>query len=232
MEKPRLKAHFHAEVLEGERVFLYAEGQNYLVPGKAAAAVLPHLDGRKTVMEIVQALAGTLPVPAVFSAIKRFGAAGHLAEGRPDLPEATLAYWDALGIDPARTVAAAPVTVSAAEGVDPGPVLEALSALGLAARTGDFDAVPEEGISVVLVDDYLDPALEVRNERQLAAGRPWLLARTGGVAPWIGPFLDPDHTGCWTCLAQRLAGNRQLERYLAGKRGETVPRHPVRAGIA
>ncbi|MGW6837774.1 TOMM precursor leader peptide-binding protein [Streptomyces sp. NPDC054949] len=231
MEKPRLKAHFHVEVVEGERVFLYAEGQDYLVPGKAAAAVLPHLDGRRTVMEIVQALAGTLPIPAVLAALTRFGAAGHLAEGRPDLPEATLAYWDALGIDPARTLDTAPVTVSAAAGVDPEPVLAALRALGLAARTGDFDTVPDEGISVVLVDDYLDPVLEARNERQLAAAKPWLLARTGGIAPWIGPFLDPDHTGCWTCLAQRLAGNRQLERYLAGKRGDSVPRHPSRAGI-
>ncbi|PKW09370.1 ribosomal protein S12 methylthiotransferase accessory factor [Streptomyces sp. 1222.5] len=232
MEKPRLKAHFHVDVVEGERVFLYAEGQDYLVPGKAAAAVVPYLDGRRTVMEIVQELAGTLPIPAVFQALTRFKAAGHLAEGRPDLPENTLAYWDALGIDPAATLGTAPVTVSAAPGTDPGPVLDALRALGLTARTGPFDEVPAEGVAVVLVDDYLDPALERRNERQLAAERPWLLARTGGVAPWIGPFLDPDHTGCWACLAQRLSGNRQLERYLAGKRGESVPRHPARAGIA
>ncbi|MEV7417483.1 TOMM precursor leader peptide-binding protein [Streptomyces sp. NPDC089919] len=231
MEKPRLKAHFHVEVVEGERVFLYAEGQDYLVPGRAAAAVLPYLDGRHTVMEIVQALAGTLPIPAVLAALSRFGAAGHLAEGRPELPERTLAYWDALGVDPARTLGAPPVTVSATGGADPEPLLAALRAVGLGARTGPVGEVPAEGVAVVLAEDYLDPALADRNTRQLAAGRPWLLARPGGVAPWIGPFLDPDHTGCWTCLSQRLSGNRQLERYLATRRGESVPRHPARAGL-
>ncbi|CAM5358709.1 hypothetical protein GCM10010329_39510 [Streptomyces spiroverticillatus] len=232
MEKPRLKAHFHVEVLEGERVFLYAEGQDFLVPGKAAAAVVPYLDGRRTVLEIVQELAGKLPIPAVFAAITRFKAAGHLADGRPDLPEEILAYWDALGIDPARTLGTAPVTVSAADGVDPAPVLDALRALGLTVRTGDLDTVPDEGLSVVLVADYLDPALEQRNAAQLVAGKAWLLARPSGLAPWIGPFLTPDHTGCWACLAQRLTGNRQLERYLAGKRGESVPRHTARAHLA
>ncbi|MFI6897880.1 TOMM precursor leader peptide-binding protein [Streptomyces sp. NPDC050256] len=231
MEKPRLKAHFHVEVTDGERVFLYAEGQDFLVPGKAAAAVVPYLDGRRTVLEIVQQLAGTLPIPAAFAAVTRFAAAGHLADGRPDLPEETLAYWDALGIDPARTLDTAPVTVCAADGVDPGPVLDALRGLGLQARSGDMDTVPEDGLSVVLVTDYLDPALDRRNAAQLAAGKPWLLARLTGLAPWIGPFLKPGHTGCWSCLAQRLTGNRQLERYLATKRGDSVPRHPARAGL-
>ncbi|SBT93718.1 ribosomal protein S12 methylthiotransferase accessory factor [Streptomyces sp. DI166] len=232
MEKPRLKAHFHVEVVEGERVFLYAEGQDYLVPGKAAAAVVPYLDGRRTVMEIVQALSGTVAIPAVLGALTRFEAAGHLAEGRPVLDESVLAYWDALGIDPATTLGTAPVTVSAAPGVDPEPVVTALRGLGLTVATAPLDSVPEAGLSVVLVDDYLDPALAARNDRQLAAGLPWLLARPAGVAPWIGPFLKPEHTACWRCLSQRLTGNRQLERYLAGRRGESVPRHPARAGIA
>ncbi|MGC5010933.1 TOMM precursor leader peptide-binding protein [Streptosporangium sp. DT93] len=227
-----MKAHFHVDVVDGERVFLFAEGKDFLVPGKAAATVLPYLDGRRTVSEIVQELAGTLPFTTVLATLRRFEMAGHLAEGRPDLPEEVLAYWDALNVDPAAVVAGAPVTVSAAEGVDPAPVLEALAALGLTVHSGPIDEVPAEGVSVVLVDDYLDRALEHRNTLQLAAGRPWLLARPGGVSPWLGPFFDPDHTGCWSCLEQRLAGNRQLERYLAGKRGEQVPYNPVRARTA
>ncbi|WP_436758871.1 TOMM precursor leader peptide-binding protein [Streptosporangium sp. V21-05] len=231
MESPRLKAHFHVEVVDGSRVFLYAEGMDYLVPGKAAAAVLPYLDGRRTVSEIVQELSGSVPFTTVLTTLRRYEAAGHLAEGRPDLPESVLAYWDALGIDPAAVTKGTPVTVSAAGGVDAAPVVDALTELGLKVGTGTIEEVPAEGVSVVLVDDYLDPALERRNALQLASGLPWLLAKPGGVHPWLGPYLDPDHTGCWSCLAQRLGGNRQLERYLAGKRGERTPLHPVRAQI-
>ena len=231
MESPRLKAHFHVEVVDGSRVFLYAEGMDYLVPGKAAAAVLPYLDGRRTVSEIVQELSGSVPFTTVLTTLRRYQAAGHLAEGRPDLPERVLAYWDALGIDPAAVTKGTPVTVSAAEGVDATPVVDALTELGLKVGTGAIGEVPAEGVSVVLVDDYLDPALEGRNALQLASGLPWLLAKPGGVSPWLGPYLDPDHTGCWSCLSQRLSGNRQLERYLAGKRGERTPLHAVRAQI-
>ncbi|MFF3444163.1 TOMM precursor leader peptide-binding protein [Streptosporangium sp. NPDC002721] len=241
MESPRLKAHFHVEVVDGSRVFLYAEGKNFLVPGKAAAAVLPYLDGRRTVGEIVQELSGSVPFTAVLTTLRRYEAAGHLAEGRPDLPERVLAYWDALGVDPAAVTGGTPVTVSAAEGVDAAPVVDALTGMGLKVGTGAIGEVPAEGVSVVLVDDYLDPALRHRNALQLGSGLPWLLARPGGVGPWLGPYLDPGHTGCWSCLAQRLGGNRQLERYLAGKRGERdergkqgerVPLHPVRAQIS
>ncbi|MFC4056740.1 TOMM precursor leader peptide-binding protein [Planomonospora corallina] len=227
-----MKAHFHVDVVDGSKVFLFAEGKDFLVPGKAAVAVLPHLDGRRTVSEIIQELAGSVPFTTVLTTLRRYEAAGHLAEDRPDLPEAVLAYWDALDVDPAAVTKGTPVTVSAAEGVDATPVTDALAGLGLNTRTGAIDEIPAEGLSVVLVDDYLDPALEHRNALQLAAGLPWLLARPGGVSPWLGPFLRPDHTGCWSCLAQRLAGNRQLERYLAGKRGGRVPYHPARAGIA
>ncbi|MFG2983213.1 TOMM precursor leader peptide-binding protein [Streptomyces sp. NPDC048258] len=232
MERPRLKAHFHAEIVDGSKVFLYAEGMDFLVPGKAAAALLPLLDGRRTVVEIVQQLAPSFPIPAVLATLRRYEAAGHLAEGRPDLPDEILAYWDALGIDPATTLDTAPVTVAAAPGVDTQVVVDALRGHGLTVRTGDVAEVPAEGLSVVLVDDYLDPALERRNTLQLAAGRPWLIAKPGGIVPWIGPFLRSDHTGCWSCLAQRLSGNRQLERYLASKRENPAPLHPARARTA
>ena len=135
-------------------------------------------------------------------------------------------------MDPARVLNTAKVTVSAVEGVDPEPVRAALAATGLTVDVTALGDAPADGLSVVLVDDYLDPALADRNARQLASGQPWLIARTSGTEPWIGPFLRSGHTGCWSCMAQRLAANRQLERYLADKRGETVPRHTVRAAIA
>ncbi|MET7618148.1 TOMM precursor leader peptide-binding protein [Streptomyces sp. NPDC005408] len=238
MERPRVKAHYLREVVDGSKVFLLAEGKDYLVQGRAAALLLPYLDGTRTVPDIIQLLSGTLSIAETLTALRRYEAAGHLAEGRPDLPEPQLAYWDAQGIDPAAvlTAAADGVSVLTGRSVPCEPVLAALRETGLTVRTSPLEETgegyaPGEGLTVVLVDDYLDPALERINAAHLAAERPWLLAKPGGVTPWIGPFLQPGHTGCWSCLAQRLGGNRQVERYLAGKRGDQAPLHPSHAVI-
>jgi hypothetical protein len=224
MERPRLKAHFHSEVVDGEKVFLLAEDRHYLVQGKDPVALLPWLDGRNDVVEIVQRLAGEIPLPRVLAALRRYEAAGHLAEGRPELPDSELAFWDAQGVDPA-TVAAAAATAGVAligvGGVDAGPFAQALQDCGLRV-TPDHDSA---AVLVVIAEDYLDPALARLNETRLAQGRPWLLAKPNGITPWLGPYLEPGRTGCWACMAQRIAENRQVERYLTGKRGDPVPRN-------
>ena len=219
MERPRLKAHFGAEIVDGDRVFLVADDQHYLLKGRGAVAVLPHLDGRKTVGEIVQALHGELSIPQTLTALRRYEAAGHLAEGRPGLDERALAFWDAQGIDPYAVIEAGArgVRLTALGGADPAPVTEALRSSGI--RVGEDGA-----LQVVLVADYLDPELESVNRERLADGRPWLLARPVGVTAWLGPLLLPGQSGCWSCMAQRIFENRQVERYLSGKRGDRVPR--------
>jgi ribosomal protein S12 methylthiotransferase accessory factor len=236
MERPRLKAHYQCEVVDDSKVFLLAEGQDSMIQGRPAVLVLPYLDGTRTVAEIAQALAGTLSIVETFAALRRYEAAGHLAEGSPDLPEPQLAYWDALGIDPAAMLAGAEqgVTLLAGPKVLHEPSVAALREAGLEVRMAGLpgpDAPYEasDGLTLVLLDDYLDPVLRRINSAHLEAERPWLLARPGGTTLWLGPLLVPGHTGCWQCLEQRLAGNRQVERYIAGKRGDTAPLHPARA---
>ncbi len=236
MERPRLKAHFLSDVVDG-KVFLIGDGQDYIVPGAAAVRLLPLLDGRRTVAEILGELGAAVPLGQALTALRRYEAAGHLAEGRPDLPEEVLAHWDAQGVDPAAVLAAAAATellVVAFGATDPAPVVDALAATGLRARAAGEDeavAAGADALVVALTDDYLDPALGRINTARLADGRPWLLARPTGTSPWLGPLLRPGSTGCWTCIAQRISGNRQVQRYLAGKRGESAPLHPVRSAI-
>ncbi|MEV8566888.1 TOMM precursor leader peptide-binding protein [Streptomyces sp. NPDC051322] len=234
MERPRLKAHFNTEIVDGDKVFLVAEDQHYMVRGADPVALLPYLDGRQTVGDIVQALHGELSIPRVLTALRRYEAAGHLAEGRPELPDQVLAFWDAQGIDPAAVVTAAGakgVTLVALGSTDPAPVAEALRANGVRVAAAGDDSGEAGGLAIVLADDYLDPALAEFNDRRIADGRPWLLARPAGVTAWLGPLMQPGQTGCWFCMAQRISENRQVERYLSGKRGESVPRHATAAAL-
>src|SRR5689334_24735428 len=105
MDRPRLKAHFRV-VASAEEVFLTAEDRHYLVTGPGAAAVLPYLDGRHTVADIAVALSGAVAPANVLRTVGKYAAHGTLAEGRPTLPEAELAYWDALGVGDASQIAA------------------------------------------------------------------------------------------------------------------------------
>ncbi|MGF1432282.1 TOMM precursor leader peptide-binding protein [Kitasatospora sp. LaBMicrA B282] len=220
------------------KVFLVGEGQDYLVPGEAAVRLVPYLDGTRTVAELLQELGDGVPLGQLLGALRRFEAAGHLAEGRPELPAPELAYWDAQGIDPAAVPAGAARTellVLACGRTTAAPVVEALTGAGLRARAVDEAealAAGPDALVVALTDDYLDPALGRLNTARLADGLPWLPAKPTGTSLWLGPLLRPGHTGCWRCIAQRISGNRQVQRYLAGKRGETVPYHPMPAAIA
>ena len=237
MEHPRLKAHFTAEIVDGSKTFLLAEGQHFMVQGKAAVKVLPYLDGTHTVGEIVGLVGNDIPFPEVLLALRKYQLAGHLAEGRPDLPDHALAYWDAQGIDPAVVAAgsaATDLTVVAGGSVPVEPIVSLLGGNGLQVRAVSADEAATAdpgGITIALVDDYLDPLLRRLNAVYLTSGRRWLLARPTGTAVWAGPLLRPGRTGCWACIEQRVSGNRQVERYLVGKRGETTPYHPVRATV-
>lgn len=234
MERPRLKAHYTAEVVDGSKVFLLAEDGNFLIQGTAAVRVLPYLDGRHSTVDIATALAGVVPLPELFLALRKFEIAGHLADGRPDLPDGVLAYWDALGADPATSTArhaACRPAVYALGDVDPAPVLTAMAGAGVPATlvddplgnrggevTGHATAVHATPV-VVLVDDYLHPDLAALNAALLAGRRRWLIAKPAGMELWCGPAFDPAATGCWACLAQRVSANRQVEQYVLGKRG-------------
>jgi bacteriocin biosynthesis cyclodehydratase domain-containing protein len=251
VERPRLKAHFRA-VVDGENVFLAAEDRHFLVQGRGAVAILPYLDGQHTIADIAVSLRAEVAPPDILRAVRRYEMYDALANGRPALPQAELAYWDALGVDAVNQAGAlgpAPVTVLTVGPVGAGPMAEALNAVGLTARAaGSPDAESRDagadaeaagtgadaeaagtgadaeaaGMLVVVTDDYLRPELTSINAAMLAAGRRWVLTKPTGLMPWLGPLFEPGVTGCLACLQQRLRGNRQVERYLLGKFGDNT----------
>ena len=217
MERPRLKAHFSVEVVDKSKIFLLSEDEHYIIQGTGAVKVLPYLDGRHTVTEIALALSGELPIAVVFGAIKKFEAYRVLADGAGGVSGGERAFWDALGIEPAQAAPASVDVVSVGQ-ADPAPVMRALvdSGMDVSGSSGAVD------LTVVVTDDYLDPALSAISRAFLHSGRSWLLAKPTGPTLWLGPLLVPGRTGCWHCLNQRLAGNRQVEDYLSGKRDTAV----------
>lgn len=197
LERPALKRHLRAAVVEGEGVFLLSEHGRRVLTGRLALLVAPLLDGTRTVDEIAAMLDGAATPEEVRGAIAKLAAGGHVAEATM-LPHATAAAWDALGVDPD----AAQARIAAA-------TVEVATFVGAVEVPGLRVGAPGD-VVLALTDDYLRDELADLN----GDGRPWLLAKPVGAVLWIGPFFRPGVTACWECLAARLRENRLVETYV------------------
>lgn len=226
LARPRFKHCFHVEVLEPEYVMLLTEDRVYALEGRAFKHLAPLLDGRRTPEELVEALEASVPAPEIFYALDRLEKRGYLVEGGEDVPPAAAAFWERLEVPGA--VAAARLGAAKVSLTSLGPATrgleDALERLGV--RTD-----PDGVLEVVLTPDYMDRRLEAVNRASLASGRPVLLAKPAGYVIWIGPLLIPGRTACWECLASRLRGNRQVERYLSRRTGRDDLPPTTRAGL-
>jgi ribosomal protein S12 methylthiotransferase accessory factor len=78
-------------------------------------------------------------------------------------------------------------------------------------------------IGLVLVEDYLDPAVErALDGRALRDGVGVLLTRVGASAVWVGPFVTPGARPCLECLRARLRLNRPARTLLYSDGDETA----------
>jgi oxazoline/thiazoline synthase len=219
---PRLKRNIAAAVVDEQRVILLDDRRHVALEGRAVAAAAPLLDGTRSRSDVLVELSH-LPFAEVGRALAAFDAAGLLADGPAEGDPGAIAWWDAAGVDPAAAaarLAAQTVTVTALGAADTADrVRAALAEGGL--------SVADEGFEVVVVDDYLQPELDELNRRHVADGTPWALVKPTGTEAWLGPIVRPGETACWACFAQRIRGNRQVERYLERKDGAVrwVPGH-------
>lgn len=208
------KSHLRVETVPAEVVCLVSERGVTALSGPSIEKLAPVLDGTRTVGQVKQEMSPDLPEREVEQLLARLREADLLdfcprrAAG-PDDKE-TRAYWSLAGIDADR--AASALATSAVEiictgSVNPDAVAAACRESGLTVRDPGHAAA----LSLVLCDDYLDPALERINSGHLADRRPWLLAKPFGAIPWIGPVFQPGTGPCWAGLAKRLGGNRPGE---------------------
>ncbi|WP_206184764.1 TOMM precursor leader peptide-binding protein [Thermoactinospora rubra] len=202
------KRHVSAATVPGEAVYVTSTRGTYALSGQAIEQLAPLLDGSHTLAEVCEAMSPALSAEAVGQVLGKLAAANLVGYRHPGSGEdaSAEAYWDLAGVDQEERARSrqAVVYVETLGEVDAGQVAEACRAAGLTTghewQAGRF--------TLVLCDDYLDPALEDVNARHLAAGRPWLLAKPAGADVWVGPLFRPGAGPCWACLASRLRAQR------------------------
>jgi bacteriocin biosynthesis cyclodehydratase domain-containing protein len=63
----------------------------------------------------------------------------------------------------------------------------------------------------VIVDDYLDPRLEIINQKYQDSKEDWVLIKVTGDQAFVGPlFSAVNQTACWQCLNHRMRINNAL----------------------
>ncbi len=213
------KRHLRAAEVPGEAVYLTSARGTVAVSGPQIEVLAPLLDGSRSLAEVREAAGPAIPAPQLGQLLSKLAAANLIGRRRPVTPEtdgAAEAYWDLAGLDAGQAITATPVRLVTLGGVDAGPAAEALDDLGFTVTTSDD---LQAAFTVVLCDDYLDPALARLNHAHLVSGRPWMLAKPTGPDVWLGPVFQPRGGACWNCLASRLFGRGRGTEWLRSTGG-------------
>ncbi|MEU6560087.1 TOMM precursor leader peptide-binding protein [Nocardia nova] len=207
----RFARYFDVRVVPGDAVYLTSErsGQTRL-PGPLAEKAAPYLLGGHDRGDIVDQLAGTSDPSSIDSVLTALRNSGKIVDADPDQDCGVAGYWEAAGVDGdtaigtlrSRTVGIRTVGAGAAE-------LEAA-----AAALGLETTVARPDLTIVPVDDYLDPELEQINRTMFDSGAAWMPVKTAGTVVWIGPIFEPGESACWDCMAVRMRSNRMVDHYL------------------
>lgn len=231
IDRPRFSPLFHVEIASPEGVFLLSERGHYVLKGELHCRLAQLLDGRRSADELVDLLAPHASAAQVYYALGQLEKKGYLVPGDAAEHPEQAALWHSLGVAPqtARAaLAARTVAVRSLSSLPAAMLAEALAGLGLSVSPDEAGAAD---LLVVVVDDYLQPELAAINAEAQATGRPWMLVKPMGTVLWMGPIFRPGQTGCWSCLAQRLAGNREVESYLQRRKGSAEPFLVARAAL-
>ncbi|MET8094160.1 TOMM precursor leader peptide-binding protein [Micromonospora sp. NPDC005220] len=223
MWRPRFRSDYVPVRLTDGPLVVLGETRSLLIDDPVAADLADQLDGAAPLADVVAQLATRHPVAAVAAALARLRDHGLLVSGPAHTSAAEAAGWDARGVPPdagRRWMAGGRVTIVDLGAPRVAETADALRALGLAPTVVGPD-VPDPGPGtaqvLVLPSSMLDPRLALINDRHLAAGRAWTLARPHGNVVFLGPHLVPGRTGCWACLRQRWQENEQVNAFLDGQ---------------
>jgi oxazoline/thiazoline synthase len=193
------RRHLRAEIVPGEAVYLVSPRGTTALFGTAVQTVAPLLDGTLSRCELRGAV--DMPAEQLDAMLDRLAAADLIGFHTGPEDPAAGAYWDLAGVAGPTDTA---VTVVTLGGADRAAAERAVRAAGLSCG-------PEGSLTLVVCDDYLDPALADVNVARLADGRAWLPAKPYGAQLWVGPVFQPGAGPCWSCLAARLRCHRRGE---------------------
>jgi len=220
---PALAPHLVFHVIGDQLTLLVSESFDTLLHGGLYCNLLPLLDGRRPLAEIVAGLEGRHTAAQVEAAVVSLSDRGYVISADHGMDRSQAAYWSSLGASPRWVEQRLSESAVAVEG-DEGRLIRKLEERGARAAADD------PRLTVFVCDDYLDPQFEDLNRRHLETKAPWTLVRPFGIEPLFGPIFHADENGpCWDCLATRLRTHKEVHGFLRHVAGEEAAFKPFAA---
>jgi len=191
----------------GGELFLLGEDQRFVLREPLQIRLLREVDGQRTVLEIIERLAGELGDIEALAAIEQLSRRGFVAP---------------VGSTPESSVAGS-IDVRFAGGAADPVLVQALENAGLVVEPGAATAL-------VVCDDYLDEAAVGLVGEILSDGSRVVPIKIAGRTIWLGPLLSAESRTssepgrCWRCLRDSVERNRPVETYLARAGGVRLAR--------
>lgn len=243
LNTPCFKPGYSVITHQSEHVFILSERASVCLSDRTLSQVAALIDGQRSSDDIIEAIQLNALNPqesdlnqsdlfqAILNTSIKAQAAlfqlekdGYITEKHdpmpPQMPLHIRAMCHHLDVNPEqahRRLQESNIAIQALDGIDPAEWVAALDAIGIQVVQHHGGAADDQTIdlTVVLTQDYLNPALEEWNQKALRSRTPWLLVKPTGTMIWIGPLFNPDQpTACWHCLAHRLHDNRPVESFL------------------
>ena len=227
---PQFAPNFTVYVLPPDVVCLYSEDRKFLLHGQLYCALASAIaKGGKSYRELVHELEPDFPSDKIHEALTRLLDRRHVIPTSRCSNGAAAAYWASLGLSPEtaeRNLRKCRVRLQSinVEGVS--ELGAALSELGVRVVKRS-PGLTSPGLTVTLVNDYLEAQLAELNGRHLSDRTPWVLVQPSGIFPLVGPVFRPGESACWMCLAERMKRNREVKALLDRRQARCVAVSPL-----
>jgi ribosomal protein S12 methylthiotransferase accessory factor len=209
---PHFAPNFTVYVLPPDVVCLYSEDRKFFLHGALYCALAAAIGkGGKSFAALVRDLERDFPSDKIKEALGRLIERRYIVPSSPVSTGAVAGYWASLGLAPEmadNNLRNCRVRVQSL-GVE--------GAAELGAALGEFGVrvvKRSPDLTIVLVNDYLEPRLAELNRQHVADRTPWLLVQPSGAFPLVGPVFRPGDSACWTCLFDRMIRNREIKGFL------------------
>src|SRR5690349_16942274 len=95
---PAFRPKYHVEIVPGEGAFVLSETSSFVWEGEHVMEVIPLVDGRRTLDQIVAALKTKVPRDHVYKTIEKLIEAGQIEEAEPTVRPEHAAFWSEMNI--------------------------------------------------------------------------------------------------------------------------------------
>src|SRR5580700_3671088 len=222
---PQFAPNFTVYVLPPDVVCLYSEDRKFLLHGQLYCALASAIaKGGKSFRELVRELEPDFPSDKIHEALTRLLDRHYVIPTSRCSNGAAAAYWASLGLSPEtaeRNLQKCRVWIQSINVEGAAQLGAALSEIGVRV------VKRSRGLTVTLVNDYLEAQLAELNGRHLSDRTPWVLVQPSGIFPLVGPVFRPGESACWSCLAERMKRNREVKALLDRRQARCVAVSPL-----